>query len=335
MKEYQQKLNILFEDFRIKAECLSVKNFENSMIFYIRSYPPTKLSKINSILDEIGLCLKSFSKPELEIVPGTDLFKIKVLSNLPQKELLLENYFFNTHFDSSMNFLLGRKVNGEELITDFAKNPHMIISGTTGSGKSTLVHTIIANAIKNNINLLLIDPKRIEFAPYRIFDNVSVGFTSQDLSRFLDILISDMDYRFNVLEKNGDGTFLFGKTLLIIDEVADIFSNDENNFIKNKLCLLTQKSRAVGIHCLLSTQRPSCDIIDGKIKANFPARLACKTASKVDSRIILDKSGAETLLGNGDALISNYENIYERFQAFYSNAESNVKWLQTFKNFPC
>lgn len=329
----QKKLNKLFELFNVNAECCGITRDGSIVNSYIRLYPPTKLLKLNSILNEIGIALKSFSKPEIEILPGKDILRIKSLCNLPGKENLCDNYFYNTHIDTSMNFILGRKINGKELITDFSKNPHMLISGTTGSGKSTLIHTIIANSIKNKINLLIIDPKRIEFSPYSSFDNVSVGSTTNDLLKYLDFLISEMEQRFYILERNiGVKTFLFGKILLIIDEIADLFINDYSGILEDKIILLAQKSRAVGIHCILSTQRPSCDIISGNIKANFPGRIACKTASRVDSRIIMDKSGAELLIGNGDAIINNYENSYERFQVFYSDANSNIEWLNSFED---
>jgi S-DNA-T family DNA segregation ATPase FtsK/SpoIIIE len=207
---------------------------------------------------------------------------------------------------------------------DLAQNPHMLIAGTTGSGKSTLVHTIIANIFNyNNVKLILSDPKNIEFSEYDSkikHSNLEVVYTYDETVAMLDDLLELMESRYRDIRAGLDPKSLHS-VVFIIDEFADLIMQDSDGSFYNKLCRLAQKCRSSKIHLIISTQRPSVNIIDGTIKANFPSRIACRVASHIDSKVILDTIGAENLLGKGDALLKdNFRNL-ERFQVAYTSPQ--------------
>jgi S-DNA-T family DNA segregation ATPase FtsK/SpoIIIE len=198
----------------------------------------------------------------------------------------------------------------------------MIIAGTTGSGKSTLMHNLIANIMNyNNVFTFLIDPKGIEFSEYEKynFKNVQVGYTYKDTINTLDTLLKVMEFRYELLKKGIPSSYI-PYVVLMIDEFADIILQDADNKFYTKLCRLAQKCRAAKISIVLSTQRPSANIIDGTIKSNFPVRIACQVASNVDSKVVLDTTGAEHLYGMGDALLKDHLRFLERFQIAYTDA---------------
>jgi S-DNA-T family DNA segregation ATPase FtsK/SpoIIIE len=205
----------------------------------------------------------------------------------------------------------------------------MIISGTTGSGKSTLLHNIIANLLLGNNSIIcLLDPKNIEFSIYDNYNipKINVGYTYMDGITILNSLISVMEERYNLMRK-GVNINNLPYAVLIIDEFADLIMQDIDNQFYEKLCLLSQKCRAAKMSIILSTQRPSVNIVNGTIKANFPARISCKTASHVDSKIVLDAVGAEDLMGGGDALLRDNFRYLDRFQVAYTDANEVCKYF--------
>lgn len=199
--------------------------------------------------------------------------------------------------------------------------------GTTGSGKTTLLHNIIANLlINNNSHLFLLDPKRIEFNLYSTLNNTNVYSTIEECKSALSLLNSVMEERFSLLVNDSNNKLQ--PIVLIVDEFGDIFLQDKTKEFVNNLTKLAQKSRAAKIYMILATQRPSAKIIDGAIKANISARIACKTVSSMDSRIILDSSGAENLLGKGDAILKDSYRNLERFQIAYVSPEETYEYLR-------
>jgi S-DNA-T family DNA segregation ATPase FtsK/SpoIIIE len=216
--------------------------------------------------------------------------------------------------------MLGQTVDGSKVWVDLLNNPHCLIAGTTGSGKSTLLHNVIANVFNyNDADLYLIDPKRIEFGQYEGVRNTQVYTAYDDVVEFLSNMIDIMEDRYNKLRAGWDPQNL-KPILIIIDEFADLVMQDKGDIFFDRLCRLAQKCRAARMSIMLATQRPSVNIINGAIKANFPARIACKVASHVDSKVILDMVGAENLLGKGDALLRDNTRNMERFQVAYTDA---------------
>jgi S-DNA-T family DNA segregation ATPase FtsK/SpoIIIE len=312
--------NKILEAFKIKATCTSYNVVDNYFYYNIKLNPSAKVKDITKYMDEISLALKTPCKPSLKVIHSEGIVRLEFA--LPRKTTLnLFDYFTNDNVPKGeLVCLLGQTVDGKPMWMDLAQNPHMIISGTTGSGKSSLLHNIIANLFNyNRSQLFLMDPKNIEFSEYdrRIKNNLHVSYSYKECIFMLDNLLETMESRYGMIRKGFDSTKL-PNIVLIIDEFADLIMQDQEDQFYNKLCRLAQKCRAAKIHIILSTQRPSVNIINGTIKANFPARIACKVVTHVDSKVILDTVGAENLLGNGDALIKDNFRHLERFQIAYT-----------------
>jgi S-DNA-T family DNA segregation ATPase FtsK/SpoIIIE len=225
-------------------------------------------------------------------------------------------------------FLLGEGDDGQKIWMDMACNPHLLVAGATGSGKSIFLHILIANALKRkDVDLMLVDPKfGVEFGKYS--NQAEVANNYDDAILFLETLELLMNSRYQRMAKLGVNSIeqrpeLFTKKLLIVDEAADLMlldsskRNPNRGLFETKICGIAQKARAAGIYLVLATQRPSVDVITGLIKSNFPARLACQVSTAIDSKVILDCVGAEALLGRGDAILNSPQHNYTRFQVAY------------------
>jgi DNA segregation ATPase FtsK/SpoIIIE, S-DNA-T family len=218
--------------------------------------------------------------------------------------------------------IIGKTVEGEDLVLSMAdsRTPHILIAGATGSGKSVCVNTIITGMIttkdRHDIGLALIDPKYVELAKFAVVPHLIMPIANDppDAVAMLDTLILEMNARYSGVGRRFWQTSL----VLVVDEYADLVSR--SRAIERKLVMLAQKGRAAGIHIVLATQRPSVDVVTGAIKANFPVRIAFAVAQGVDSRVILDHYGAETLTGNGDGIIK-YGSKTVRFKGAYFTEE--------------
>lgn len=320
MMEKIDNFNSILKSFNIKACCVDFNKINNYFYYDLTLNPSTKVTDINKYADEISLALKTPNKPNVKILHNEGLVRLEFLT--PRDDILkLFDLFSNKSVpQGDLLCLLGESIDGNKVWMDLAKNPHLIIAGTTGSGKSTLLHNIIANIINyNDASIFLVDPKNIEFAPYtNKFSSVKIFNSYNESLNLLNYLIEIMNKRYSMMR--ADINLKIKPIVIIIDEVADLIMQDKNNQLYTSLCILAQKCRAAKIHIILATQRPSVNIINGTIKANFPARIACKVSSHVDSKIILDATGAQNLLGNGDALIRDNFRTLERFQVAYTNA---------------
>lgn len=321
MEEITNFNNIL-DAFAIKANCINAEKIDNYVFYDLRLSPHTKVKDLAKFSDEISLALKKPCKPSIKVLHELGVVRLEFISP-HDKTLKLFDYFTNDNVPKGdLMALLGQSVDGQPVWMDLAQNPHMIIAGTTGSGKSVLLHNIIANMLNyNDCIMYLLDPKNIEFHEYgeRMDRNVHVSYTYDEAIFILDTLIATMDERYRLMA-SGKKAVDFPYILLMIDEFADLIMQDRDGQFYLKLCRLAQKCRASRISIILSTQRPSVSIINGAIKANFPARIACKVASHVDSKVVLDGSGAEHLLGKGDALLRDNFRHLERFQVAYTTA---------------
>ena len=265
-------------------------------------------------------------------VPGHDYVGIEV-PNKTADAVLLGDIINGPAWSESKGLLplaLGKNVDGRDVILDLAKAPHMIVAGATGSGKSVCLNTFIVSLITrfspSDLRLILVDPKLVEMNMYNSLPHLITPVINDVNNVVLALrwLVYEMTHRYKMLSKAGvrnvedynnrpaggepvlddDGNPLPEKMpfiVLVIDELADIMLTNRVD-VENSLARLAQMSRAVGIHTIIATQRPSVDVLTGVIKANFPTRVAFKTSSQVDSRTILDGKGAESLLGKGDML---------------------------------
>lgn len=282
-----------------------------------------RVSKITSLKKDLALAL-SAKRLRIEApVPGRPYIGIEVpnakSSVVRLRPLLESEAFYN--LDSPLAIALGRDVSGEPVVADLANMPHLLIAGTTGSGKSVCISAMTTCLVMNNapkdLRLVMIDPKMVELVRFNGLPHL-YGNVETDLERILGVLqwvVAEMDRRYKLLEETGSRNIdtynrkmrrrkkgePLPRILVIIDELADLMMMAPEQ-TESSLVRLAQMARATGIHLVVATQRPSTDVVTGVIKANFPARLSFAVASAVDSRVILDVNGAESLLGNGDML---------------------------------
>lgn len=318
-----QDFNQVLHSFNIKAECVNFKRSENYFYYDVKLNPRAKVKDIQKYSEEISLAIKTPGKPNIKVMHSDGIIRLEFAS--PRTgPLNLFDYFTTGRLPKGdIMCLLGETVDGQKMWMDLAQNPHMIVAGATGSGKSTLLHNIIANLFNyNDVALYLIDPKRIEFSEYEsgLKSGATVLYSYDEAVDMITSTIEVMEMRYDLI-KLGHKPSSFKPIIIMIDEFADLIVQDKNFEFYNGLCRLAQKCRAARIHIILATQRPSVDIINGSIKANFPARIACRVASHVDSKVILDGSGAENLLGRGDALVRDNTRFMERFQVAYTTPQ--------------
>ncbi|HHB79824.1 MAG TPA: DNA translocase FtsK [Saprospiraceae bacterium] len=314
-----------------------------------------RISKIRNLEDDIALSLSALGIRIIAPIPGRGTIGIEVPNKKKQivgmKEILISEQFKRTKMELPM--ALGKTIENEVLVADLAKMPHLLIAGATGQGKSVGINSIIISLLykhhPSTLKLILIDPKKVELFPYGKLDSHFLGFLPgenesilTDVGKVVTTLNSltiEMERRYDLLKraevrnlKEYNKKFISRRLnphkgheflpyiVLVIDEFADLIMTAGKE-IELPLGRLAQLSRAVGIHLIIATQRPSVNIITGVIKANFPARIAFKVASKVDSRTILDGGGAEQLIGKGDMLLSFGSDVRRLQGAFVDTPE--------------
>jgi DNA segregation ATPase FtsK/SpoIIIE, S-DNA-T family len=282
--------------------------------------PGTKVSKVAALKDDLSYALATTEIRILAPIPGKQAVGVEV-PNLAPKLVTLGDIFGEVPGSASpLSVWLGKDISGNAVWTDLARMPHLLIAGTTGSGKSgcinALLTSILLRATPDEVRMILIDPKRIELGFYESIPHLLTPVVSspKEASAVLHNVVAEMERRYerlsivrarNLPEANrafrARGEDPLPYLLVVIDELADLMMVSPQA-VEDAVIRLAQKSRAVGIHLLLATQRPSVDVITGMIKANVPSRIAFAVSSQTDSRVILDTAGAESLLGQGDML---------------------------------
>lgn len=297
--------------------------------YILKMHPGAKVSKLENCATEIALGVKAYSRPIIKTITEEGLVTLELLTR-PLCDVsfqeLLNDLAASAH---DLPIILGKTHDGHNLIADLSKMPHLLVAGATGSGKSVLLHSIISSLIVNNVDvkMALIDPKTVELSAYAGIKQLLYPIvTEPDVAlEVLSDLVMEMNERFDKMSKlavnsisdyNNAAKKPLPYIVLVIDEFSDLMHQVKKEFQK-QLCMLAQKSRACGIHIVIATQRPSVDVVTGLIKANFPARISCRTTSIVDSRVILDCSGSEKLLGRGDALIKSSVHDMVRFKGAF------------------
>lgn len=290
--------------------------------FEVAPAPGVKVGRIAALADDLALAMRAQSIRIVAPIPGKAAVGVEVPNPTPRivtlRELLESPEWERTR--GALPIALGRDLEGRPVIADLAKMPHLLIAGTTGSGKSVCINAIITSLIyrypPRELRMLMIDPKMVELSAYNALPHLRhpVVTDNQEAAKVLKWAIYEMEERYerfhaagakNLYDYNrraaASGEERLPFVVLIVDELADLMMTVQGE-VEKPLAILAQKARATGIHLVLATQRPSVNVITGLIKANFPSRIAFRVASKVDSRTILDQNGAETLLGNGDML---------------------------------
>ncbi|HMB17421.1 MAG TPA: DNA translocase FtsK, partial [Candidatus Paceibacterota bacterium] len=310
------------DSFGIQVEMGEVQVGPTVTRYTLKPAEGVKLSKITALDSDLALALAAHPIRIEAPIPGRSMVGIEV----PNKNsavvrlgsLIKKNKFKKS---SPLTFVLGRGVNGDPIYTDIAKMPHLLIAGATGSGKSISIHTLLLSLLFKNspeeMRLVMVDPKRVELSIYDGIPHLISPVITENKKAVgaLKWAINEMERRYEVLldagvrdiksfnRQNGDS---MPYILIVIDELADLMAS-YGKAVEGAIVRLAQMSRAVGIHLVVSTQRPSVEVITGLIKANITTRVALQVASGVDSRTILDMSGAEKLLGNGDLLFLSAE----------------------------
>ncbi|GAC1412889.1 MAG: DNA translocase FtsK [Candidatus Doudnabacteria bacterium] len=305
-------------DFGIEVEMGEVNVGPTVTQYTLRPATGVKLSQIAGLQNDLALALSAQSiRMELPI-PGKALVGIEIPNKTSaivrlREVLQTENFVKHT---SKLAFALGRDVSGHPMVGDLARMPHLMIAGSTGSGKSVALNSFLISLLYKNtpqdVKLIVIDPKRVEMTPYNGIPHLLTPVVT-DHEKAVNALkwaVAEMDRRYKVLAEAGNrniadynaasGIKMF-YIVIIVDELADLMAVAKND-VEATIVRLSQMARAVGIHLVLATQRPSVEVITGLIKANITSRIAFAVASQVDSRTILDSGGAESLLGNGDML---------------------------------
>ncbi|PMP62447.1 MAG: cell division protein FtsK [Caldimicrobium thiodismutans] len=318
LKERALLLKAKLREFGIEGEVTGINPGPVITVFEFKPAPGIKLSKILSLVDDLALGLSAKSVRIVAPIPGKSVIGIEI-SN-PQrewvylKEIISQEVFRAS--ESPLTFALGKDLSGKPVVADLRKMPHLLIAGSTGSGKSIFIHSIILSIIYKStpreVRFLMIDPKRIELS---VYDGIPyllhpVVLEPKMATRALRWAVSEMERRYSLFEEfsvrnlesyNEEFEEKLPYIVIIIDELADLMVVSSKE-VETLLTRLAQMARAAGIHLIVATQRPSVDVITGLIKVNFPARISFQVTSKVDSRTILDTQGAERLLGAGDML---------------------------------
>jgi DNA segregation ATPase FtsK/SpoIIIE, S-DNA-T family len=282
--------------------------------------PGTKVSKVAALKDDLSYALATTEIRILAPIPGKQAVGVE-LPNLSPNLVTLGDIFDDLPATASpLAVWLGKDISGTAVWTDLARMPHLLIAGTTGSGKSGCINTILTSVLlrstPDEVRMILIDPKRIELGFYESIPHLLTPVVSspKQASAALTNVVAEMERRYerlsavrarNLAEANRTlrqrGEQTMPHLLVVIDELADLMMISPQE-VEDAVIRLAQKSRAVGVHLVLATQRPSVDVITGMIKANVPSRIAFAVSSQTDSRVILDQAGAESLLGQGDML---------------------------------
>jgi len=309
------------ESFGIKADIAEVNRGPAVTQYAIKPYLGTKVSKITSLSSDLALALAApTGQVRIEApIPGRDLVGIEIpnrgLEFVTLKKMLESDVMKKAK--SKLSVAMGLDVSGEPVIADLAKMPHALIAGTTGSGKSVLINawitTLLYRTNPSEVRLILVDPKRVELAGYNGIPHLLIPVIVEP-DKILSALrwaTKEMEHRYKQFAEVGvrnidgfnemSGFQAMPNIVIFIDELADLMAYAPVE-VEDTICRIAQMARATGIHLVLSTQRPSVDVITGLIKANIPTRIAFNVSSMTDSRVVLDLPGAEKLLGRGDML---------------------------------
>lgn len=331
LKRQAEVLEETLASFGIEAKVGQINCGPTITSFEVHPAIGVKVQKIKALEDDIALNMEAKSIRIIAPIPGKAAVGIEVPNPQPQevafKDLLLAYQEGSKKFH--IPILLGKAVNGDFVMSDLTKMPHCIIAGATGSGKSvcinTIVMSILLNARPDEIKLVMVDPKKVELTPYTRLPHMLAPVITepQGACAALNWMVKEMETRYEILKIIGARNIeafntrtvntefeaslgreipaKFPYIVGIIDELADLMMVASND-IETPIARIAQMARAVGIHLILATQRPSREVITGLIKANFPTRISFKVASRINSQIVLDETGAESLLGNGDML---------------------------------
>lgn len=323
LRDNAAKLVQTLEYFNVKTKIVDVSRGPTITRYELLPEPGTRVRSIANLVDDIALNLATSGVRIEAPIPGKSAVGIEVpnkKSTTVHLRTLLENPAF-TNAKSRISCALGQDVAGANVYLDIARMPHLLIAGATGMGKSVCINSLLISLLykakPDEMKLILVDPKKVEFNMYNGIPHLymPVVTDAKKAAGALSWAVSEMERRYSLIEEVGvrdvksyneitknDPQYEFlPQFVIVIDELADLMMMAKTD-VEDSICRIAQKARAAGMHLIIGTQRPSVDVITGLIKANFPSRIACRVSSQIDSRTIIDRAGAENLIGRGDML---------------------------------
>lgn len=324
LKQRAKKIEATLKSFGVGAKVVRINKGPTVTCFELQPDMGVKVNKIVNLADDLSLALASSDIRIEAPIPGKSVIGIEVANTLKEnvslKEILSSKEYQNC--TSKMPMALGKTISGEIIVSSIDKMPHMLIAGATGSGKSVCINTLIMSILfkssPEDVKMILIDPKVVELKIYNKIPHLAIPVVtdSKKASAALNWAVREMERRYTLFSDNQvrdikgynekqktDELEKLPYLVIVIDELSDLMMVSANE-VESYICRLAQMARACGIHLIVATQRPSVDVITGTIKANIPSRISFQVSSQIDSRTILDSSGAETLLGKGDMLFN-------------------------------
>lgn len=349
VEESKLRIAEVLDSFKIKHGEVTHTPGPTVTLFEFKPAIGVRLTKIKNLKDEFTIALESESVRVIAPIPGRGTVGIEVPNkerqNVPIEEMLSSYEYAMT--DMTLPLAIGRKTDNSIFMVDLAEMPHLLVAGATGMGKSVGLNVILTSLLRKRtpeeLKLVLIDPKQVELS---VYDNLGKAYlakyedaetaitTDTEKARLvLESVCNMMESRYSMLKEKGvrnikeynaiDGIAKLPYYVVVIDEYGDLIMQSNGRDMENAICRIAQKARAVGIHMIISTQRPSATIVTGNIKANFPTRISFRTTTGTDSRVILDRVGAERLTGRGDMLFFNGGD-FTRVQCAYISTEDVV-----------
>ena len=312
------------QQFRVEGDVIRTYSGPLVTTFEFKPAPNVKISKILGLQDDLAMALSAKTIRIQAPIPGRDVVGIEIpnesVETIYLREILESPLFKESK--SPLTVALGKDIVGNPFVTDIRKLPHLLVAGTTGSGKSVGINAMILSLLYRNdpdqLKLMLIDPKMLEFSMYNDIPHLITPVIIEPSKAIAALanMVGEMERRYKLMAENRvknienyndkmkrEGGESFPYIVVVIDELADLMMNGGKE-VELSIARLAQKSRACGIHLIVATQRPSVDVVTGLIKANLPSRLSYRVGQRIDSKVILDQMGAESLLGRGDALFT-------------------------------
>ena len=345
-KERETRLMDTLKAFGVDATLVGTIEGATVTMYEVKLGTGVKVSKLKNLVSDLELNLPA---EHVRIVPIPSKLAVGIEVPNVERKIVTFKELSAENNDYKIPFYLGKNILNENICIDISKTPHLLIAGATGSGKSVCINNLISSIITKcnpkDVKLVLVDPKMVELSAYNKVPHLigNVITDCKETIQMLDGLINEMNRRYiklkNIGARNIEG---YNKNtlsklpyiVLIFDEFADFMASNAKE-LEPRISKLTAMARAVGIHLVLATQRPSADVITGVIKANIPSRISFQVSSSVNSRIILDESGAEKLIGMGDMLLSlSTKQGIERIQgAYLSDEEVESLVNESIKNY--
>ena len=348
INENIRKLEKVLKEFGVDAKVVDYATGPTITRYEITIPTGVRVNKVTQLSDEISMYLEAESVRFEAPIPGKATIGIETPNKIKENV-----YFSNLIHDKDLengelSVVLGKNIVGKDKIIDIAKMPHLLIAGQTGSGKSVAINTIVSTLISkkspDEVKFILVDPKMVELMPYNGIPHllVPVIIDPEQAAIALKWAVSEMEDRYKRLAEVGIRNiksynkmmpnYKMPYIVIIIDELADLMMVSANS-VETSIARIAQKARAVGIHLIVATQRPSTDVITGMIKANLPSRISFALRSQIDARTILDQIGAEKLLGKGDMLLlENGSSKLERIQGAYISDEEVLNLTTVLKS---